>query len=94
MSTTDSDPGSDPTKWDPFRDPRYSGRARRHDANAVLTESIRRAEEDLQTGSAEISRRFGAELFARAVTASTHGRLPAHLLQTTTDTDTDGDDAA
>ncbi len=90
--TTNSDPADDPTKWDPFRDPRYSGRARRHDANAVLTESIRRAEEDLQTGSAEINRRFGEELFARAVTAGTRGRLPAHLLQT--NTDTNGEDAA
>ncbi len=94
MSTTDSDPADDPTKWDPFRDPRYSGRARRHDADAVLAESIRRAEADLQTGTAELNRRFGDELRARIATASTRGRLPAHLLQTTTDTDTDGDDAA
>ena len=92
--TTTNDPDDDPATFDPFRDYRYSGRARRHDANAVLTESIRRAEEDLQTGTAELNRRFGAELFARAVTASTRGQLPSHLLQATTNTDTDGEDAA
>jgi len=87
--TTNRDPDDDPATFDPFRDPRYSGRARRHDANAVLTESIRRAEEDLQTGSAEINRRFGDELRARIVTATTRGRLPSHLLQTNTDTNGD-----
>lgn len=90
--TTTSDP-DDPATFDPFRDYRYSGRARRHDANAVLAESLRRYAEDLQIGSAEINRRFGEELFARTVTAATRGRLPSHLLKDTTNTDTDGDDA-
>lgn len=93
--TTNSDPDDDPATFDPFRDYRYSGRARRHDATAVLTESIRRAEEDLHTGTAEINRRFGDELRARIATASTRGQLPPHMLQTTTTTtNTDGDDAA
>jgi len=92
--TTNSDPDDDPATFDPFRDYRYSGRARRDDANAVLAESIRRAEEDLKTGSAEINRRFGEELRARIATASTRGQLPSHLLQANTTTDTDGEDAA
>ncbi len=90
--TTTSDPDDDPATFDPFRDYRYSGRARRHDADAVLAESIRRAEGDLQTGTAEINRRFGDELRDRAVTASTRGQLPAHMLQP--NTDTAGEDAA
>lgn len=95
MSTTDSDPGSDPTKWDPFRDPGHSAHAWRDRANDVLRESLRRNEEDLEVGAEEISRRFGQELLDQTRALGDRSRLPAHLratppvTRTTTSTSTD-----
>jgi len=95
MSTTDSDPGSDPTKWDPFRDPGHSAHAWRDRANDVLRESLRRNEEDLEVGAEEISRRFGQELLDQTRALGDRSRLPAHLRATPpvtrTSTDDEGD---
>lgn len=80
--------------WNPFKDlPR--GRDRQDRANAVLRESLRRAEEDERAGPEENKRKWNDQLRGMLDKSGDRGRLPDDFFDRGTDNpDDDGGNAA
>lgn len=69
--TTDHDPES----FDPFRDPRYGGRAGKARADQWLTSQLAMSEDDAVKGTEAIDRDFGQKIHRMAADAQAVGNV-------------------
>ncbi len=72
--TTDHDQHN-PDRWDPFRDPRYGGRAGKARADQWLAGQFAMTEADIEKGDAAIEADFGQKIHRMAADAQAVGNV-------------------